>query len=70
MTSTVNAQGNVTLLVRPSAGLTPELEKLRTQDINPDENSAAFLALTAASKSGTGSPAAASGAESDGEYST
>lgn len=33
-------------MVRASAGLTPELEKLRTQDIEPDANSAAFLALT------------------------
>lgn len=29
----------------------PEIEKLRTQDINPDENSAAYLALSAAAAS-------------------
>lgn len=59
--STPNASGAITVLVRPSAALNPEVEKLRTQDINPDENSAAFMALAAANKSaGSASP------ESDG----
>eukprot|EP01032_Pedospumella_encystans_P012007 gene12007-13921_t len=46
--------GNVTVLVRNSLLNTvenPEIEKLRTQDINPDENSAAYLALSAAAAS-------------------
>ena len=33
------------LLVHLSRGLAPELEQLRTQDINPDEDSAAYRAL-------------------------
>jgi hypothetical protein len=45
--------GSITVLVRPSSGLSPELEKLRTQDINPDENSAAFIALSAAAGGGS-----------------
>lgn len=32
-------------LVHLSRGLAPELEQLRTQDINPDEDSAAYRAL-------------------------
>ena len=35
--------------------LSPEVEKLRMQDINPDQNSAAFRALTAASGATTDS---------------
>lgn len=33
------------MLVHLSRGLAPELEQLRTQDINPDEDSAAYRAL-------------------------
>lgn len=60
-----SASGSVTVLVRPSAGLTPELEKLRTQDINPDANSAASIALAVAN-GGTASATV----ESDGERHT
>ena len=52
-------------MVRPSAGLAPELEKLRLQDINPDQNSAASLALSAANGNGASSgPNSASSPES------
>lgn len=59
-----STNGNITVLVRNSLNNTvnnPEIEKLRTQDINPDENSAAYLALSAAAASAKGSSAAGSG---------
>lgn len=44
------------ILIRPSPGLAPEIEQLRTQDIYPDEDSAAFRALKAASSPSKSSP--------------
>lgn len=62
--------GSITVMVRPSSGLSPEMERLRLQDINPDENSAAFLAITGAGTAASGSVHGAgpgSSPDSDGE---
>lgn len=55
MTGVPNAAGGITVVVRTPVGLSPEVEKLRTQDINPDENSAAYIALTATNHSSAAS---------------
>jgi hypothetical protein len=51
VTGVPNAAGGITVVVRTPVVLNPEVERLRTQDINPDENSAAYIALAAANNS-------------------
>ena len=54
------------MLVRQSLNaMSPEIERLRTQDIEPDENSAAYLALSQAAASAKGDKGGA-GSDSEG----
>mmetsp|Transcript_23038 Transcript_23038/g.38584 ORF Transcript_23038/g.38584 Transcript_23038/m.38584 type:complete len:705 (-) Transcript_23038:220-2334(-) len=56
-----------TIRLKASQGLPEELERLRTQDIQPDENSAAMIALRGKKKDGVAVAAAAAAAASAAE---
>jgi hypothetical protein len=63
-------RGSVSVLVRPTGALPPEVERLRTQDINPDQNSAAFMALQAAANGTIGGVNGGEGSGPGGEAGT